>query len=80
MAKQQLSYDDQVWMEDFGKRLKQVLAKRNLSQNQAAKILGVDRARISQLVSGRPQNPIGILLFRRLCHKLRVNPNYLLKE
>lgn len=80
MAKQQLSYDDQVWMEHFGERLKRVLAKRNLSQNQAAKILGVDRARISQLVNGRPQNPIGILLFRRLCRKLRVNPNYLLKE
>ena len=78
MAKQQLSYDDQVWQETFARRLKKALVKRNLSQNQAAQILGVNRARMSQLVSGRPQNPVGIHLFRRMCIELHIDPDYLL--
>lgn len=78
MAKQQLSYDDQLWLEHFAKQLRTVLKTHSLSQNRAANLLGITRSRMSQLTSDSPQNPVGILLFRKICFTFKIDPNFFL--
>lgn len=78
MSKPQRTYDEQVYLVELGKRFEKALKRRGLNQNQAAKVLKVDRARISQIINGYPVNPIGTLLLWRACRTFKISADYLL--
>ena len=60
----------------FGKKLKEVRQKKNLSQGDVARILGVHRTYISGLERGR-RNP-SLLTIRKVAKALGVSPKELL--
>lgn len=56
----------------FGKKLKEVRLKKNLSQGDIARILGVHRSYISGLERGR-RNP-SLLTVQKIAKAIGVNP------
>ena len=70
--------DELEFLTEFGERLKLSLDRRQITQNQFAKSIGVSRARINQVIKGCPKSPIGIILLNKIVRKLNISSNYLL--
>ncbi|MCF7924454.1 MAG: helix-turn-helix domain-containing protein [Candidatus Izimaplasma sp.] len=56
-------------------KLKEIREKRNLSQNQLAKITGIDQSQISRFQKGREMRESDI---RKFCEALECRADYLL--
>ena len=78
MPTKPMTPDEHIFLVTFGERLSEALERRKMTQMQLAKDVGVNRARISQIVKGCPKAPCGIILFKKICSRLPIDANYLL--
>ena len=78
MPKRRMQADEHMLLIDVGERLNSILKRRNMSQMELAEQLGVTRQRISQVVTGCPKGPAGILLFEKICSHFNINAHWLL--
>ena len=78
MPKRRMTANEEMLLIDVGERLDSILKRRNISQMELAKKLGVTRQRISQVVTGCPKGPAGILLIEKICSYFNINAHWLI--
>lgn len=63
---------DNALVKEIGKKLKQMRLNKNITQDELAKISGLDRTTISQLENGRPATLLTLVQVLRALDKLEL--------
>jgi len=63
---------DNALVQEIGKKLKQIRLNKNITQDELAKISGLDRTTISQLENGRPATLLTLVQVLRALDKLEL--------
>jgi transcriptional regulator with XRE-family HTH domain len=74
---QEIATDEPILIE-LGERIKIARQAANLTQLELGDLIGRDSRTISSYEAGRVE--IGILMFRKLCHYLKIPPSLFLED
>lgn len=66
------NFSDHALVQEIGKKLKQMRLNKNITQDELAKISGLDRTTISQLENGRPATLLTFVQVLRALEKLEL--------